>query len=276
MVDTTNMPHDEWEYAVVTAEIFVAVGIATWYIRKNNDQYKRSISIIPKDQLWKSTGLSPTQLTFFRAVVFLYFVSIQCYQLINHGVHCLAFYTTWNFILQIVYFGLMSLLSWRIQTGRRVSPAWVHATFILFDICFACCFLVAVVLWLILYPLAKRDGTASHLLNVVSYTQHGINVLILCLEFGFNHLSVQPLHGAFLVYWPTTYALFAWIVHGSTTRGFWPYPFMKVREPYSPLWYLGLLFAHLCFFGIVYGASQLKRRFVAQKSRNGAEYQNLI
>ena len=270
------MTKDKWEYAVVTAEILVAVGIATWFIRKHSEQYKTEISIIPKDQLWKSTGVSPTQLVLFRGVVLLYFVGIQCYQLFHHGMHCLAFYTTWNFILQIVYFGLMSLLSWRVQTGRRVSSNLMHAIFILFDICFACCFLVATVLWLILYPLAKQAGTASHLLNPVSYTQHGINVLLLSVEFGFNHLQVHPLHAAYLVYWPTTYALFAWIVHGSTTRGFWPYPFMKVREPYSPLWYLGLLVAHLVFFALVYGASQLKKRFIVQKARIDVEYQNLI
>lgn len=257
---------DEWEYPLVSAEIIMSVCVATYFARKHAKSYRITLSSVHNDAIWQSTRVSPMYLTCFRFIVLLYFIGIQLYSFYKNGTHPLLFYTTWNFILQIVYFAVVSYLSWQIQRDRQVAQSIVHAAFILFDVCFTCSFLVATVLWFILYPMYKKAGTEAQVFTFTSYTQHGINVLVLLIEFAMNQFEIQPVHAAFVVYWPTIYALFAWIVHSENS--FWPYPFMEVREPYSPLWYLGLLIAHLCFFSIALLASTLKSRYITNSRKN--------
>jgi len=186
----------------------------------------------------------------------LFFITLVADLERSHG-YAIAYYTCWNFILQTVYFAWAIKVSiWRPSTKeRRILNG-------LFDTCFATMFLVASVLWLILYPIYARDNEQDKVLNWVSYVQHGGNIVLFLIEFASNGRIISKSSFAFVTLFATTYAALTWSTHDSLLQGYWPYPMLDVTKPSSPLWYMGILIFHVLFFGFVLLLSKLKKHII--------------
>ncbi|CAH0481721.1 unnamed protein product [Peronospora belbahrii] len=130
---------------------------------------------------------------------------------------------------------------------------------LLFDVCLAASLLICVVVWSILYPYAVKTGHPEKILNGVSYCQHGINVLLLQIDFAATKHLVSSNALPLIMGWPSVYAVFAWIVHGTVVKGFWPYPFLDLETPWAPFWYGGLLAAHIMALLLVMLLSKVKQ-----------------
>ncbi|CAH0517073.1 unnamed protein product [Peronospora belbahrii] len=113
--------------------------------------------------------------------------------------------------------------------------------------------------WSILYPYAVKTGHPEKILNGVSYCQHGINVLLLQIDFAATKHLVSSNALPLIMGWPSVYAVFAWIVHGTVVKGFWPYPFLDLETPWAPFWYGGLLAAHIMALLLVMLLSKVKQ-----------------
>lgn len=229
----------------------------------------------------------------FRAAVVAFYVVVQVGDVIRSRGHCLVFYTSWNFIGQGAYFASAAVETYRLlqerafngsqayasllddgstspyrrwaNTGssaasrrRRQPRGWLRADLLL-DVLLATSILIAVVVWTILYPYAVKVHQRDKILNWVSYCQHGINVVLLQVEFLATHHSVSVDALPLMLLWPSIYTVFTWILHGTVARGFWPYPFLELDTPWAPVWYLGLLLAHLAAFVLVLAISRTKR-----------------
>ncbi|RQM14156.1 hypothetical protein KXD40_003169 [Peronospora effusa] len=136
---------------------------------------------------------------------------------------------------------------------------WIDLELLL-DVCLAASLLICVVVWTILYPYAVKTGHPEKILNGVSYCQHGANVLLLQLDFLATRHLVSKDALPLIMGWPSVYAVFAWIVHGTVAKGFWPYPFLELNTPWAPLWYGGLLAAHIMALILVMLLSKVKQK----------------
>jgi hypothetical protein len=236
-------------------------------------------------------------LLYYRGFSVAYFFIIEITDIIYSEGKCLLFYTSWNYLLQLLYFTLATIKTYKIFLAQTESPhqysalvdesmsflnskyvhrrrGWIRLDLIL-DVCLATSVLIAVVVWSILYPLAVKNHTEYKFLNWISLSQHGINIIFLLVDFVSTHhvvcFDAMPL----LITWPTMYSVFAWIVHGTSTKGFWPYPFMEVNTPSAPLWYGGLLAGHAISFFFVFFLSKIKHSILMETQRVSFERPNL-
>jgi hypothetical protein len=239
---------------VVGSEVICSFLVSIWYIRK----YPPGIDHIRPAAPIHQANISQR---IFHVSSAIFFVIVLLYEVIaTHG-HSVAFYTCWNFTLQTLYWFWAFL-----DPGARS-----HLRKVLFDIAFPTMWLVATVVWLILYPMAKNgdasQDTIARLLNWRSYIQHGGNAVLFSIEFAWNEPRVMPLSGLpVMTLWCTLYVGFAWIVH--TWTKFWPYPFMKMdQETMAPLWYAVMLLLHCFWFVVVRCATHSKLKLSQQKQR---------
>uniref|UniRef100_K3WMT7 Uncharacterized protein n=1 Tax=Globisporangium ultimum (strain ATCC 200006 / CBS 805.95 / DAOM BR144) TaxID=431595 RepID=K3WMT7_GLOUD len=292
---TTDGFTASWETLVCAVEIVAALGVSLWLLYRRDrilaasSPRSANAEILPLTQ--PRSFLSVDGLLYFRVATVLFYVVVQVYDMFRTRMLCMIFYTSWNFIAQGVYFAIAAWQTFQVHkqqaritrhgytelldesTGFLRDPASPTSPALpyrlrrggrptrlelVLDVCLATSILISVVVWTILYPYAVKMHYPEKILNWVSYSQHGINLVILQIDF----LSTQhraSLHALpLLIAWPSVYSVFTWILHGTIAKGFWPYPFLEVDTLWAPLWYGGLLFAHLVGFGCVYFISRLK------------------
>ncbi|KAL7684630.1 hypothetical protein Plhal304r1_c035g0109981 [Plasmopara halstedii] len=286
-----TVSREEWETLVVAAELVATLCMSFWLaMRRSGRLDSLPLSSEPAALLQPRSCWSLRALMSFRAGCAIFYMLVQLWDLYRSRGHCLAFYTSWNFILQGVYF---TGATWRTkrqlqrQIGERTaiytalvdesedgtgSPFtrrkrimrasgfhWIDLELLL-DICLSVSLLICVVVWVVLYPYAVKIGHPEMILNGVSYCQHGINVLLLQIDFFATRHYVSRDALPLIMGWPSVYAVFAWIVHGTVARGFWPYPFLDLDTPWAPFWYGGLLSAHILTLLLVMLMSKAKNR----------------
>ncbi|EQC25636.1 hypothetical protein SDRG_16491 [Saprolegnia diclina VS20] len=188
---------------------------------------------------------SPTALFCFRSLCLAFYLVVLVAQWVQSGFASYNFYTFWNFNLQAVYFG-WTLLACVVGS---VNSRGLNT---LFDVVFANSFVVATVFWLVLY--SPKYGVTW-----LQMAQHGVNSMLLGLEFALNDFSVQPrsmAYASFLL--PDVFAAFAWVAREGWLN-YWVYSFLNVYKVASPLWYVGILLGHCVFFGLAVCLSKGKQ-----------------
>lgn len=270
-----------WETAVVAAEIAAALGSSLWLLcgRRRNAYAASGTTRDTELGLVQPKGpwCSLTALLRFRLAAVAFYAGVQIYDLYRTRFLCLIFYTSWNFIAQGTYFAVAAARTRQAQLRARdgyaalLEPAssppaaatssrgrkWISLDLVL-DVCLATSILISVVVWTILYPYAVKLHRPESVLNLVSYCQHALNVVVLQIDFFCtrHHVSLQAL--PLMVAWTSIYTVFTWVLHGTIAKGFWPYPFLELDTPYAPLWYGGLLAAHVLGLLAVYALSRFK------------------
>lgn len=276
---------------MVAAELVATLCTSFWLATRRSGRIASfPLSSEPIALLQPRTCWSLQALLAFRAGTALFYVLVQLWDLYRSRGRCLAFYTSWNFILQGTYFvgaawrtrrrlqhqvdertaiytalvdgsddGTGSPFARRKRIMRDRGLHWIDLELVL-DICLAASLLICVVVWIVLYPYAVKIGHPEMILNVVSYCQHGVNVLLLQIDFFATRHFVSRDALPLIMGWPSVYAVFAWIVHGTVARGFWPYPFLDLDTPWAPFWYGGLLGSHILAFVLMMVLSKVKHR----------------
>ncbi|RLN87375.1 hypothetical protein BBJ28_00001441 [Nothophytophthora sp. Chile5] len=288
-----------WETPVVGAEISAALAAAVWLAYRRSGRREclplvdGSSELATRPPFLQPRGYwSLRALLGFRVGVVTFYVLIQLYDVYRTRARCLAFYTSWNFIVQGVYFGFAAVRTRqvllrqheershaytalldnadydgsegpygerkRVGGARGGGVGWISMDLVL-DVCLATSLLISAVVWTVLYPYAVRTGHPERILNSVSYCQHAGNVLLLQLDFFATQHRVSRDALPLMMTWPSLYAIFAWIVHGTIAKGFWPYPFLELHTPWAPVWYGGLLVAHMAALALVLMLSRVKR-----------------
>ncbi|KDO21832.1 hypothetical protein SPRG_12646 [Saprolegnia parasitica CBS 223.65] len=172
----------------------------------------------------------PRALLCFRYLCLAFYLVVLVAQWIKSGFAAYNFYTFWNFNLQAVYFA-WTLLACVVGS---VNSRGLNT---LFDVVFANSFVVAAVFWGVLY--SPKYGVTW-----LQVAQHGVNSVLLLLEFALNDFSVQPrslIYASFLL--PDVFAAFAWVAR-ECWLDYWVYSFLNVYKVASPLWYVGMLLGH--------------------------------
>ncbi|RHY28933.1 hypothetical protein DYB32_005588 [Aphanomyces invadans] len=192
----------------------------------------------------------------FRIAIFSFFLVVFLIRMAQTNLDDLFYYTYWNFTIQTIYVGWA--IVYQIQIWFQPKPVhangWLNATF---DVAFTSCAVVVSVYWFVLYkPTAIVPWT--------TYVVHGVNLILLLIEFAFNEHLVQRNNMKFVIMWPALYGSVTWITMATGLNDKWPYDLLDVTKPYAPLKWFGIVFSHAVFFGAVLLLSLLKVRIVGE------------
>lgn len=114
------------------------------------------------------------------------------------------------------------------------------------------------VYWLGIFPLMKDLPRTYDFLEI---NLHGMNVVFVIVDIMLSRMKFPWFRGAYFTMWTVIYVLFQWSVHALGVD-WWPYPFLDPTQTYAPLWYLALCISHVVCYGLIWGVTYLKRRFL--------------
>ncbi|KAB1202661.1 hypothetical protein CJ030_MR8G012613 [Morella rubra] len=152
------------------------------------------------------------------------------------NVECFALYNAANQIESVLIGCLHSL----------------NAVFLLLDAalnnltCAGAVMLTDLVFWCILLPFLLGEQFS---LTLLIGCLHSLNAVFLLLDAALNNLPFPWFGFAYFVLWSCLYVSFQWVLHAC---GFtwWPYPFLELRTPWAPVWYLCLALVHIPCYAI--------------------------
>ncbi|EQC25634.1 hypothetical protein SDRG_16489 [Saprolegnia diclina VS20] len=229
-----------WQEVVVgclLAVVLVGSVVALYTHAQTPRPYASAFAPLPRPLLLVAT----------RALSVVFYLVVLIDDLSGGGIRNYDYYTFWNFNLQTIYFVYSLVVQWR---GVQHDHARRLNTFS--DVVVADALLVMVVFWAILYDSSKP-------LRWVEVAEHGVNSVLVLLEFGLNDFGVQTRSVVYAsCLFPAVFGAFAWIGR-SYWRDDWVYPFLNVTDTLAPLWYIGLIVGHGAFFGVALGLAKLKR-----------------
>jgi hypothetical protein len=87
---------------------------------------------------------------------------------------------------------------------------------LMFNIEATCVFLVDSVTWIILLPMAIATGHTSELVNFESFIEHGMNGVVMMIDFALNESPIYPFHSVHVLLWAGIYLVFSWIFFATT------------------------------------------------------------
>lgn len=129
---------------------------------------------------------------------------------------------------------------------NQVAPIWSYILQILFQMNAGAVMLTDCIYWLIIFPfLTLRDYD----FNFMTVNMHTLNVVFLLGDAALNCLKIHWFGMSFFVLWTSLYVIFQWTIHAFIWI-WWPYPFLDVSLPSSPLWYLLVALLHIPCYGL--------------------------
>jgi hypothetical protein len=190
----------------------------------------------------------------------------------------LYFFTTWSWILLMLYFSLASAASflhlrWKSEvredlgSGATLAAPGSFANFarlcqVTLSALSGAALTLDVILWTILSP-SDPDPLKRLELCFMSYNMHAGNLLFIALEFAGNNITLRRQDLVFAWVWPALFCQFTFVriaVNPATVvcltkwddggacysdlkegQIVWPYFFMDTAEPWALFWYLCLL-----------------------------------
>ncbi|KAJ0895112.1 hypothetical protein HanPSC8_Chr09g0396711 [Helianthus annuus] len=254
--------------------------------RENEDEVDDYGGVLYDDEIWKPCleGIHPAWLMSYRILAFIVLLILIILNAIVDGGSIFYYYTQWTFTLVTIYFGIGSLLSMygcyqhhnkvggdrseRLDEeqaeitnlpnaakfvgpddhkhSRQVAGIWGYVFQIMFQTLAGAVVLTDCVFWLIMVPfLTIKDYN----LNFLIINMHSINAVFLVGDTALNSLRFPWFRIAYFTLWTCIFVIFQWIVHACIAL-WWPYPFLDLSSPFSPIWYLLLALLHLPCYGV--------------------------
>lgn len=201
----------------------------------------------------------------FRIVMFAFALGVHIGGLSQTQAGLYRFYTVWNFIIVIVYFGLGAGLTafslWKGVDAIKASPymsfnASLH--YLLLEVELPNTLIVDVVTWAVLLPNCLAiDRNCPVLISFPSFVQHLINFFMMAFDFALSRHAFDRHHWHFNLALPTFYAIFHLFYTIANDRfGHQPlYFFMDASTQFQPVWIIGVLIVHVVLFFVVYAFS---------------------
>ncbi|XAR50194.1 hypothetical protein NMG60_11004450 [Bertholletia excelsa] len=264
---------------------------------------EETAGILYEDQVWKPClrGIHPAWLLGFRVIAFFVLLALLILNAAVDGGEIFYFYTQWTFTLITIYFGLGSLLSmygcykyhnkvsgigadnenFDAEQGnygassssngtkhlgnnqdcrvRQIAGFWGYVFQIIFQMNAGAVMLTDCVFWFIIVPfLTIKD----YELNFLIINMHTINAVFLIGDTALNCLSFPWFRIAYFFLWTAVFVIFQWIVHACVSL-WWPYPFLDLSSPFSPLWYSSVALMHVPCFGIFVLVMKMKHSLLS-------------
>ncbi|KAM7276111.1 hypothetical protein ACFE04_017977 [Oxalis oulophora] len=123
---------------------------------------------------------------------------------------------------------------------------WGYVFQALFQTCGGAVCITDIVFWCVITPFLSD----VHLrLNMLMGCMHTLNAFFLLLDTFLNSLPFPWFRIAYFVQWSCIYVVFQWVIHACGLT-WWPYPFIELDTPWSPLWYFCLAALHVPCYGV--------------------------
>jgi len=224
--------------------------------------FEWEIFIVYPDLLSTSPFVSNYILLGFRLLCALFSTAITILALVQKKLVFFEYFTQWNFTLLTFYFWIVSYFSLRRilhkEDNRKLSTteliigsfAWIS-----FHMEVVLALFIDIVVWVILMPMiiihdnkTGEDLLHKDLLTTISISAHGINFIMMVIEFTLSRFPFHFYVCLFSIMWACIYSVFQWIYFYSGGR--WVYPFMNLTSPVAIVWYLLLFFMIVLFHTI--------------------------
>lgn len=167
----------------------------------------------------------------------------------------MTWYTIWNFMLLIIYFAAVSLLTVLQRFGfQRPMLTRLLGNFavVAFNVEVALVFLVDTITWGVLFPALYQSGNTQALTTFSSSIEHGVNILFMTVELLLNRVPMRLFHASWMTLWALIYVVFAELLYFCTEivtgDGTWRYPFLDLWTNAAIPWYAAVLVLHYVFF----------------------------
>ncbi|XP_038686824.1 uncharacterized protein LOC119986314 [Tripterygium wilfordii] len=283
-----------WRFLLCGIWVVIVIVFSSLIIWKNEDcGRKKGVSgetkletertLLYEDETWRPClkGIHPAWLLAFRVSSFFVLVVLLAIATVVDGSSIFYYYTQWTFILVTFYFGLGSLFSMygcyqyhkRVggdkvdnvevdaEQGTSAAPAhrqaagkWAYLFQIIFQMNAGAVLLTDCVFWFILVPLLEIK---DYNINPLVVCMHSLNAVFLIGDTALNCLQFPWFRIAYFLLWTIAYVIFQWLVHVNL-KIWWPYPFLDLSDPFSPLWYFSVVVMHLLCYAIFDLITRLK------------------
>ncbi|XP_074274442.1 uncharacterized protein LOC141598638 [Silene latifolia] len=247
---------------------------------ETSDTGQVPVGVLYKDELWKTClkDLHPVWLLLYRIIALCVLLTLIIGNTVADGPRIFYFYTQWTFALTTIYFGLATTFSFygfchdgacsktspnadveQVSNGiskiggrqdadslenlsnrgevhvREYAGFTGYLFQVMFQIAAGAVLLTDVVYWLVLYLIFTPKDKK---LDFFTVCMHTVNVLILG-DAALNCMRFPMFRIAYFSLWTSTFVICQWIIHVFIFIP-WPYPFMDLSPPYSPIWYVAV------------------------------------
>ncbi|CAM8878398.1 unnamed protein product [Rhodiola kirilowii] len=128
---------------------------------------------------------------------------------------------------------------------RKVAGFWGYAFQIIYQMNAGAVVLTDCVFWFLIVPFLTIKNIK---LNFFIINMHSINALFLLGDTALNGLRFPWFRISYFFLWTCIYVVFQWLLHACIWL-WWPYPFLDLSSPFSPLWYAAIGLMHIPCFG---------------------------
>ncbi|XP_031382140.1 uncharacterized protein LOC116196523 isoform X1 [Punica granatum] len=128
----------------------------------------------------------------------------------------------------------------------QAAGIFSHLFEVIFQMSAGAVMLTDCVYWFIIFPfLTIRDYT----LSFMTVNVHTLNFALLLGDTALNCLQVPWYRISYFILWTSAFVIFQWVLHACFSV-WWPYPFLDLSSPYSPLWYFLMGLMHIPCYSI--------------------------
>lgn len=153
--------------------------------------------------------------------------------------------------------------------SSTAANIWSYIFEVLFQINAGAVVLTDCTYWFVIFPFLTIE---DYNFSFMTINMHTLNLVLLLGEIALNSLTLPKFRISFFFLWTGIYVIFQWIVHAFVPMG-WPYPFLDLSAPYSPLWYILMGLIQIPCYGISMLIIKLKHKLILKWFPQPQSYQ---